>query len=70
MKYVIVINSQNIKALLHSYDKIVYFDSEEEANNFIDGCYLVIRKHEMEVVPLDESKINEELINYKDVHYM
>lgn len=68
MKYLVIIDK---KFPLNYEDKIVYFDTEQEAEQFIDGCYLVLRRQDMEFKPIVDSEINDnEFINYKDVHIM
>lgn len=70
MMFLILINYSP----LMSQDKIIFFDTEKEANNFIEGCRDVgisLFEYLMKIQPIDSSKIdNEKFINYKDVSYL
>lgn len=65
MKYVI---KNKIGFPINFDGKIVYFDSEEEANSLIDSTYLVIKKDELIIESIESSKIhNDKFISYKDL---
>lgn len=68
MKFLAIIDN-NFPLL--SEDKIIYFDTQEEVKNLIEGCYLIFKKDDISIKPIDFSEINnEKYINYKNVHYM
>lgn len=68
MKFLIIINNH---CYLQCQDKTVFFDTEDEAKKFIEGCAIINIIADMTIKPIDASEINDEVyINYKDVHYM